>query len=50
VYGVISKELDSEKFVSGGRGIGFEDPEIRCVGCGWEGIPEDVRFTKKIQG
>ena len=50
VYGKISQELDSEKFVSGGRGIGFNDPEIRCIGCGWEGIPEDVRFTKKIQG
>jgi len=50
VYGVISKELDSDKFVSGGCGIGFNDPEIRCVGCGWEGIPEDVRFTRKIQG
>jgi hypothetical protein len=50
VYGMISQELDSEKFVSGGRGTGFDDPEIRCVGCGWEGIPEDVRFTKKIQG
>ena len=50
VYGMISQELDSEKFVSGGRGIGLDDPEIRCVGCGWEGIPEDVRFTKKIQG
>ena len=50
VYGVMSNELDTEKFVSGGHGIGFNDPEIRCVGCGWEGIPEDVRFTKKIQG
>ena len=50
VYGMISQELDSEKFVSGGRGIGFNDPEIRCIGCGWEGIPEDVRFTKKIKG
>ena len=50
VYGMISQELDSEKFVSGGRGIGFNDPEIRCIGCGWEGIPEDVRFTKKIRG
>ena len=50
VYGMFSQELDSEKFASGGRGTGFDDPEIRCVGCGWEGIPEDVRFTKKIQG
>ena len=50
VYGIISKELDEEKFVSGGCGIGFNDPEIRCIGCGWEGIPEDVRFTKKIGG
>ena len=50
MYGTISQELDNERFVSGGRGIGFDDPEIRCSGCGWEGIPEDVRFTKKIQG
>ncbi len=50
VYGMVSQELESEKFVSGGCGIGFDDPEIRCVGCGWEGIPEDVRFTKRIQG
>ena len=50
VYGMVSQELDSEKFVSGGRGIGLDDPEIRCIGCGWEGIPEDVRFTKKIRG
>ena len=50
VYGMIYQELDSEKFVSGGSRIGFNDPEIRCIGCGWEGIPEDVRFTKKIRG
>lgn len=50
VYGLISQELDAQKFVSGGRGIGFNDPEIKCIGCGWEGIPEDVRFTKKIGG
>ena len=50
MYGTISQELDNERFVSGGRGVGFDDPEIRCIGCGWEGIPEDVRFTKKIQG
>ena len=35
VYGMTSQELDSEKFVSGGRGIGFNDPEIRCIGCCW---------------
>ena len=50
VYGVNSEQLDTEKFVYGGCGIGFNDPEIRCVGCGWEGIPEDVRFSKKTQG
>ena len=50
MYGTISQELDNERFVSGGRGVGFDDPEIRCIGCGWEGIPEDVRFTKKIKG
>ena len=45
-YGMMPKDLDSEKFVSGGCGIGFNDPEIRCIGCGWEGITEDVRFTR----
>ena len=50
VYGMNFQELDSQKFVSGGRGNGFNDPEIRCIGCGWEGIPEDVRFTKKVHG
>ena len=49
-YGMIAQELDSERFVSGGCGIGFNDPEIKCIGCGWEGIPEDVRFTKKTGG
>jgi len=46
-YGLIPQELDGEKFVSGGCGIGINDPEIRCIGCGWEGIPEDVRFARK---
>jgi len=50
VFGSISQELDSEKFVSNGSGLGFNDPDIKCVGCGWEGILEDVRFTKKIRG
>ena len=46
-YGMIPQELDSEKFVSGGCGVGINDPEIRCIGCGWEGFPDDVRFTRK---
>lgn len=47
VYGLTPQELDGERFVFGGCGIGFNDPEIRCIGCGWEGIPEEVRFTRK---
>ena len=46
-YGKVSQELDSERFVFGGCGIGFNDPEIKCIGCGWEGISEDVRFARK---
>ena len=46
-YGMIPQDLDTEKFVFGGRGLGFNDPEIKCIGCGWEGISEDVRFTRK---
>ena len=42
-------ELDNTKFVPGGRGKGTNDPEIKCINCGWEGIPEDVRFTRKIR-
>lgn len=50
VYGSINKDFDAEIFVDGGRGKGFNDFEIKCIGCGWEGFPEDVRFTKKRVG
>jgi hypothetical protein len=49
VFQVLTSELDTEKFVAGGRGKGMNDPEIRCVNCGWEGFKEDVRFTRKIR-
>ncbi len=47
VFQASPSELDTEKFVSGGRGNGTNDPEIKCINCGWEGIPEDVRFSRK---
>ena len=47
VFQAVASELDIEKFVAGGRGKGINDPEIRCINCGWEGFREDVRFTKK---
>ncbi len=47
VFQAVASELDIEKFVAGGRGKGINDPEIRCISCGWEGFKEDVRFTKK---
>ncbi len=49
VFQVSPSELDTEKFVSGGRGKGTNDPEIKCINCGWEGVPEDVRFARKIR-
>jgi hypothetical protein len=49
LFQAIPSEYDSEKFISGGRGTGINDPEIKCINCGWEGIPEDVRFTRKIR-
>jgi hypothetical protein len=49
VFQASPSELDTEKFVSGGRGNGTNDPEIKCINCDWEGIPEDVRFTRKIR-
>jgi hypothetical protein len=49
VFQANPSELDTEKFVSGGRGNGTNDPEIKCINCGWEGIPEDVRFTIKFR-
>ena len=49
VFQAVPSELDNEKFVSGGRGNGINDPEIKCINCAWEGIPEDVRFTIKIR-
>ncbi len=49
VFQAAAYELDTTKFVSGGRGNGINDPEIKCVNCGWEGFKEDVRFTRKIR-
>jgi hypothetical protein len=49
VFQVLTSELDTEKFVAGGRGNGINDPEIKCINCGWEGFKEDVRFTRKIR-
>ena len=49
VFQAVASELDIEKFVAGGRGKGINDPEIRCINCGWEGFKEDVRFTRKIR-
>jgi len=49
VFQANASELDTDKFVAGGRGKGMNDPEIKCINCGWEGFPEDVRFTRKIR-
>lgn len=49
IFQTNAHELDTEKFVSGGRGSGTNDPEIKCINCGWEGFPEDVRFTLKVR-
>ena len=49
VFQAAAYELDDTKYVSGGRGNGINDPEIKCINCGWEGFKEDVRFTRKIR-
>ena len=49
VFQATAAELDTTKLVSGGRGNGINDPEIKCINCGWEGFKEDVRFTRKIR-
>ena len=49
IFQASPSELDTEKFVSGGRGNGTNDPEIKCNNCGWEGIREVVRFTSRIR-
>ena len=49
VFQASASELDSAKFVAGGRGQGINDPEIKCTNCGWEGFLEDVRFTRRIK-
>jgi predicted nucleic-acid-binding Zn-ribbon protein len=49
VFEVLPSELDTSKLVSGGRGKGINDPEIKCINCGWEGFKEEVRFTRKIR-
>ncbi len=49
VFQATASELDTTKFVSGGRGNGINDAEIKCINCCWEGFKEDVRFTRKIR-
>lgn len=49
VFQAVASELDIEKLVAGGRGKGINDPEIKCINCGWEGFREDVRFIRKIR-
>ena len=49
VFQATASELDTTKFVLGGRGNGMNDAEIKCINCGWEGFKEDVRFTRKIR-
>ena len=49
VFQATASELDTTKFVSGGRGNGINDAEIKCINCGWEGFKEDVRFTRKVR-
>ena len=47
VYGLFPENLDTERYIFCGAGVGFNDPEVKCIGCGWSGSLEDVRFTKR---
>jgi hypothetical protein len=47
LYGLPSGDYNKAKFVLGGCDISHENPEIKCVGCGWLGTKEEVRFAKR---
>ena len=47
LYGLPAGDYNEEKFVLGGCDISDDNPEIKCVGCGWLGSKEEVRFSKK---
>lgn len=47
LYGLPAGDYNEEKFVLGGCDISDDNPEIKCLGCGWLGAKEEVRFAKK---
>jgi hypothetical protein len=38
LYGMPGSDFDFEKYIVGGCCVTEKDPEIGCVGCGWEGM------------
>lgn len=47
LYGLPAGDYNKEKFVLGGCDISDDNPEIKCIGCGWLGAKEEVRFAMK---
>ena len=47
LYGMPLSDYNQEKYVLGGCCITDNDPEIQCTACGWVGMMEEVRFTKR---
>ncbi len=47
LYGMPSEDYNQDKYVLGGCCIEENDPEIKCTGCDWVGMMEEVRFTKR---
>jgi len=47
LYGMPSEDFNQDKYVLGGCCITDNDPEIQCTACGWVGMMEEVRFTKR---
>ena len=38
LFGMPDSDFDFEKYIVGGCCVTDRDPEIGCVGCGWEGM------------
>ena len=47
LYGMPSEDYNEDKYVLGGCCITDNDPEIQCTACDWNGMAEEVRFTKR---
>ena len=49
VYGMPNSDSDFERYIVGGCCVTDDDPEIRCVKCGWKGMRLELLMNNSNQ-